>query len=110
MALSRGPGNGKPADPLEVIRAYLGMAIQIGAPAYNHGDRRGCYEVYACTARLLIHAIEGANEARSTLREALEECSTVADVDRQAWIMRHAFDAVLGEGEEEADEDGESEV
>lgn len=99
MALSQGPGNGKPADPLTVIRFYLGMAIQIGAPAYNHGDHRGCYEVYACTARLLIHAVEGADDARRVLREALEQASTVADVNRQAWILRHAFDAVLGESE-----------
>ena len=39
-------------DPLRVIRSYLALAIQIGAPAYNGGDHRGCYEVYACTARL----------------------------------------------------------
>ena len=44
MALFLSPGNGKPADPLTVIRSYLALAIQIGAPAYNHGDHRGCYE------------------------------------------------------------------
>jgi hypothetical protein len=95
MALSQGPGNGKQADPLEVIRYYLGTAIQLGAPAYNHGDQRGCYEVYACTARLLVHAVQGAEDARRLLREALEQCSTVVDVDRQAWTMRRAFDALL---------------
>ena len=38
---------GKKADPLDVVRTYLALAIQIGAPVYNHGDYRGCYEVYA---------------------------------------------------------------
>jgi hypothetical protein len=95
MALFLSPGNGKPADPLTVIRSYLALAIQIGAPAYNHGDHRGCYEVYACTARMLLQALEGAKSARDLLREALERCSTVVDVNQQAWIMRHAFDAIL---------------
>jgi hypothetical protein len=96
MALFKTPGNGKPTDPLGVIRSYLAQAIQIGAPAYNGGDHRGCYEVYACTARLLLQAVEGADEAKQRLKEALERCSTVPDVNEQAWIMRHAFDAILG--------------
>jgi hypothetical protein len=100
----KGSGNGKPADPLGVIRYHLALAIQIGAPAYNHGDHRGCYDVYACTARLMLQAVQGAEEALEQLREALRECSTEPDVNRQAWIMRHAFDAILAEEEEDEDE------
>jgi hypothetical protein len=79
-----------------VIRSYLALAIQIGAPAYNGGDHRGCYEVYACTARMLLRAVDGAESDKQLLRKALEQCSTVPDVNEQAWILRHAFDAVLG--------------
>ena len=93
-----GSGNGEQVDPVQVIRTYLALAIQIGAPAYNYGDHRGCYEVYACTARMLLRSVEGADEARERLRLALEQCSTVVDVNEQAWIMRHAFDAILEEG------------
>src|SRR5581483_3412820 len=89
--------NSPRGEPLEFIRAYIGLAIQIGAPAYNLGDLRGCYEVYACTARLLLQGVKGADEARQTLREALEQCSTQVDVNEQAWIMRRAFDAILGD-------------
>ena len=32
------------------------------------------------------------------LREALHRCSTEVDVNEQAWTMRRAFDAILGEG------------
>ncbi len=85
-----------PLDPLRVIRAFLAQAIQIGAPAYNAGDQRGCYEVYACTARLLLQTVTGADESKQVLRHALQRCATVVDVNEQAWIMRHAFDAVLG--------------
>jgi hypothetical protein len=90
-------GNGNPPDPLLIIRTYIGMAIQIGAPAYNKGDRRGCYEVYACTARMLLNSVQGAGEAKQVLRQALESCSTQVDVDEQAWTMRRAFDSILGE-------------
>ena len=87
MALFDEPGNGKSADSVQVIRSYLALAIQIGAPAYNYGDQRGCYDVYACTARMLLHVIEGAEEAKQTLRDALQRASTLGDVARQAWIM-----------------------
>ena len=96
MANSSSPGSGKPTNPLEVVRYYLASAIQIGAPAYNHGDHRGCYEVYACTARLLLQAVEGAEEPKKLLKEALQRCATTVDVNQQAWIMRHTFDALLG--------------
>jgi hypothetical protein len=90
------PGSKGPPNPLEVIRSLLAQAIGIGAPAYNAGDQRGCYEVYACTARLVLRAVEGADDARKILRKALEQASIVGDVNEQAWIMRHAFDAILG--------------
>jgi hypothetical protein len=98
---STNPGNGKHSDPLAVIRYFLSTAITIGAPAYNHGDRRGCYDVYACTARLLLNTIQGAESSKLILREALEKSSIVPDVDQQAWIMRHAFAAILEPAKED---------
>jgi hypothetical protein len=89
-----------PLAPGEV-RQLLAMAIQIGAPAFNLGDSRGCYEVYACTARLLLHGANVADEIKDRLRKALEEASIVPDAARQAWILRHAFDAILGGTEDD---------
>lgn len=86
------------SGPLRTIRSYLSLAIQIGAPAYNHGDLRGCYEVYACTARLLLKAVKGADDDKQVLRDALERCATLGDVNEQAWIMRRSFDAILEDG------------
>jgi hypothetical protein len=94
MLSSSNPEN--PPDPLLFLRAFLAQAIQIGAPAYNSGDHRGCYEVYACTARLLLQTVTGADDSKQVLRHALQRCATVVDVTEQAWIMRRAFDAVLG--------------
>jgi hypothetical protein len=84
-------------SPLDVIRSFLTLAIQIGAPAYNYGDHRGCYEVYACTARLILQAVQGADDSQDLLRQALTRCEAIDDSTRQAWVMRHAFDAILGE-------------
>ena len=94
------PPDDPPPGPPDLLRAYLALAIQIGAPAYNGGDHRGCYEVYACAARMLIRSVKGLDTEKAQLREALERCAVEVDVDQQAWIMRRAFDAVLDAGEE----------
>jgi hypothetical protein len=86
---------GSEDDPLAEMQAWISHAISLGAPAYNEGDQRGCYEVYAATARLLLRCVHGADEARHRLEEALRHCATSIDVDEQAWTMRHAFDAIL---------------
>jgi hypothetical protein len=83
-----------PEDALTTVQSYLGQAISIGAPAYNLGDHQGCYEVYACTARLVLAKVTGAEEARQRLRAALARCRGLDDSNRQAWAMRHAFDEI----------------
>jgi len=81
-------------QPLHYIRQNLDLAIQIGAPSYNAGDHRGCYEVYACTARLML-LVPGAEGAKRRLDRALRDCLEMNDPDAQAWAMRHGFDDVL---------------
>jgi hypothetical protein len=95
MAVFHNPSD-EPANPVDAIRHYLSVAISIGAPSYNYGDQRGCYEVYATTARMLLQAIEGAEEQKKLLRQTLQRCATMVDVDQQAWAMRNTFDALLG--------------
>jgi hypothetical protein len=89
-----------PDHPLAAMQAIIEMAISIGAPAYNTGDHQGCYDVYACTARMLLAVIAGEDAAKNKLREALNACAKLDDPNQQAWTMRHAFDAIgeMGEG------------
>lgn len=90
-----------PPEPLAAAQGFIGMAISIGAPAYNTGDRQGCFDVYACTARMVLATLLGLEaEATAKLRDALNQCAKLDDPDKQAWAMRHAFDAVgeMGEG------------
>lgn len=92
-----------PEAPLAAAQALIGQAISIGAPAYNTGDRQGCYDVYACTARAILATVSALPDAAATrLREGLEQAAKLGDSDAQAWAMRHAFDAVgdmSGDGE-----------
>ncbi|MCE9566731.1 MAG: hypothetical protein K8U57_32400 [Planctomycetes bacterium] len=83
------------ADPLAAMQTYIGMAISIGAPAYNTGDHQGCFDVYSCTARMILATIAaGPEEARTKLREALDRVEKLDDPNEQAWVMRNAFDAI----------------
>jgi len=83
------------ADPLAAIQTYIGMAISIGAPAYNTGDHQGCFDVYSCTARMILAAIpSGPEEARAKLQEALTTAEKLDGPNEQAWVMRNAFDAI----------------
>lgn len=92
-------------DPHEVIRTMLATAISLGAPVYNSGDLRGCYEIYVATAKMLNRIIDGADDERELLRRALEEAALEPDVDEQAWVLRRAFDNILGEETDEGDEE-----
>jgi Transmembrane protein 43 len=80
----------------------IGRAIEIGAPVYNSGDLRGCYEIYAATARLIVKTFDGGRSAKKRLQKALDQCSQLNDADKKAWAMRHAFDAILTAGMEGA--------
>lgn len=84
-----------PTEPLPAAQALIATAISIGAPAYNTGDRQGCFDTYACTARMVLATVENlGDEPAARLRDALAKCDALDDPDEQAWAMRHAFDAV----------------
>jgi hypothetical protein len=90
---------GNPGLAAGDLQEYLSLAISLGAPIYNAGDYRGCYEIYAATARFLLTSAAGDDEAQRLLHQALEQCSLLIDPNEQAWAMRHAFDAILGDAE-----------
>jgi hypothetical protein len=91
--LSDGAGTSRP------VRALVSMATALGEPAFNLGDHRGCFEVYACTARLLLNIPATSDKLKSIVRRALMEAATIPNVTRQARLLRDAFDALLGESE-----------
>ena len=94
-----------PIDDLAAIHEAIKAAIRIGAPRYNSGDHAGCCTVYWATIQTLIatmpaKGVAGFARALGKLRpiaelDVLPIAFAPADVDKLAWDMRYAFDAVL---------------
>jgi hypothetical protein len=97
--LTLSAGRAKPRITARDVRVLISMAVQIGAPAYNLGDHRGCYEVYATTARLILQVAPDAEREREVIRAALQTAAIVTDATEQAWVLRRAFDAILSNTE-----------
>ncbi|MBN9120427.1 MAG: hypothetical protein J0I06_14935 [Planctomycetes bacterium] len=92
-----GTGEGVPPQQLRVL---VTMALALGAPALNAGDHRGCYEVCACAARLLVNTSAAPEPMKDVLRRALTEACVVPNVSRQARIMHEALESLLGRADE----------
>jgi len=73
-------------------------AIEIGAPTYNNGNYAGCYKIYEGAAYKILY-IHG-NKCK-LIRKRLEMALIRASEDNynvgeKAWILRMAFDDILG--------------
>ena len=70
-------------------------AIRAGAPAYNEGNVKKCFDVYAQTAMQLIDARIDCPGVQQALKAGLTRAQSMGDVDHQAWAMRDTFDGLL---------------
>ena len=71
-------------------------AIAKGAPTYNKGDHRGCYEIYKHVAQAYLQNRRLAASDGDLLKRALNEASMARSNSDKAWAMRRAFDMILG--------------
>eukprot|EP00808_Paulinella_micropora_P000825 g34801.t1 len=95
--LSRGRGA---MDKYEQISIQISGAIELGAPMYNRGDVAGCHRLYAKTYESLLRdpLIICTPSLASILqgqKAQLLPADTAAAHNRNAWTLRHGFDAVL---------------
>lgn len=74
--------------------AEISAAIDKGAPIYDKGDRKGCYDIYKQTAEMILKQCSLAG-VQKELRSALDLANRQPSFTKQAWTMRHAFDAIL---------------
>ncbi len=80
------------------VRGMIRMAINRGAPLYNHGQPEACAAVYEVTAHSLLQFADmDADDAR-VLRMALRRANQTYSADKQAWILREALDEVYESG------------
>eukprot|EP00293_Proteomonas_sulcata_P019448 CAMPEP_0184292388 /NCGR_PEP_ID=MMETSP1049-20130417/4188_1 /TAXON_ID=77928 /ORGANISM="Proteomonas sulcata, Strain CCMP704" /LENGTH=547 /DNA_ID=CAMNT_0026600157 /DNA_START=549 /DNA_END=2189 /DNA_ORIENTATION=- len=77
---------------VEVLKA-IKKAISKGAPAYNQGEVKKCYQIYKETAEKVMRS---ANKCQQLLLiKGLVKAKASRDLDQGAWALRHAFDAIL---------------
>jgi hypothetical protein len=83
----------------DAVIAIIAQAIEIGAPTYNLGNHIGCYMIYEGAAyKIIYHFGSKCDDILNTLKAALEQSySDKYNVTEKAWIMRMAFDQILGD-------------
>ena len=82
---------------IEEIHETIELAIAVGAPTYNMGNHIGCYFIYEGAAYKIIHLYGSkCKEAKKILETALATCKEESTVSEKAWVMRMAFDNILG--------------
>jgi hypothetical protein len=96
IALTRLAPNPLRAD----VRERIMRAIRVGAPAFNEGRHDVCARVYREAALEIVSLTASDVEAAHVeqhLRRALVSAGNQQPTDA-AWVLRHAFDAVLSLG------------
>jgi hypothetical protein len=79
------------------ITTIIDEAISVGAPTYNSGNYVGCYRIYEGASYKILYLYGSkCKDERKILKEALEKSYGDYSFSEKAWIMRMAFDRILG--------------
>ncbi len=81
----------------EQVEKIIGDAISIGAPLYNSGYHLLCYRVYEWAGyKILYEYGKSCKDMERVLKAAIEKShGDYSDIEK-AWMMRAAFDTILG--------------
>ncbi len=94
--LAVGVFSGCDDDALKLLAHGIAEAISVGAPLYNDGNHRACYQIYEGAASDIEHRLPRACAGpRRTLSQGRARASRLSDPDAQAWAMRDAFDSLI---------------
>lgn len=91
-----------PAKPLDcanitAVNIIIDEAISCGAPTYNAGNHIGCYRIYEGAAYKILYKYGSkCKDVKKLLEAALELSYGDYSSTEKAWIMRKAFDEILG--------------
>jgi hypothetical protein len=89
------PGNCPKNDEVGKI---ITEAISLGAPIYNEGLHMACYRIYEWAAyKILYEYGKQCPEIEKTLKTAIDKSHGDYSDTEKAWIMRMAFDKILGQ-------------
>jgi hypothetical protein len=81
----------------EEVEKIISDAISLGAPIYNAGLHNGCYRIYEWAAyKILYEYGKTCADVEKLLKLAIEKShGDYSDIEK-AWMMRAAFDKILG--------------
>ncbi len=87
----------KNCEKIDAVITIIEEAIDIGAPTYNDRNYLGCYKIYEGAAYKVIHKYGAkCKQINNILEAALEKSYGNYSVTEKAWILRMAFDSILG--------------
>jgi|GEM_PF-2251164 len=89
------PGNCSKKQEIEKI---IAEAISLGAPIYNEGLHMACYRIYEWAGyKILYEYGKDCKEVEKVLKTAIDKSHGDYSDTEKAWLMRVAFDTILGE-------------
>ena len=84
-------------EKIAYVDSIIDQAISIGAPTYNDGNHIGCYRIYeGASYKILYKYGTQCERVSEILRTALDKSYNAFTSSEKAWIMRAAFDKILG--------------
>ena len=95
---ARGSQSGPTAVLEPTIALRLREAILAGAPRYNVGDQKGCFDIYRQVAESVV-ASAPSIAVSARLRAALTRATKRTTATEAAWDLRYAFDDLLQSGQ-----------
>ena len=79
------------------IEKIITEAISLGAPIYNEGLHLACYRIYEWAGyKILYEYGKSCKEVERILKTAIERSHGDFSDTEKAWIMRAAFDKIMG--------------
>ncbi len=91
------------------IEKIIDDAISLGAPIYNEGLHMACYRIYEWAAYKIIYVYGvTCKNVATILKTAIEKSHGDYSDTEKAWMMRAAFDKILGVPTQAKDPEKES--
>jgi hypothetical protein len=79
------------------IERIISEAISLGAPIYNEGMHMACYRIYEWAGYKILYEYGSAcPEVERVLKAAIEKSHGDLSDTEKAWLMRMAFDKIMG--------------
>lgn len=84
------------AEALRIVGRGIGDAIAVGAPLYNQGNHRACYQIYEGAASDIENRLpKSCVGPKRTLSQGRSRAAALDEPSDQAWAMRDVFDSLV---------------